>query len=102
MIISKHSKQKFADDKKEYITRRRKALKENNERDYKEIVKEMIQKEEQSFGDLLTEAMDHIGMSEQEFMQMHQMYMTNPQTQQILMQAQMMPQGDNAQPTLTK
>ena len=81
MIISKHSKQKFADEKKDYITRRRKALKDSNDRDYKEIVKDMIQKEEQSFGDLLTEAMDHIGMSEQEFMQMHQMYMSNPQTQ---------------------
>ena len=64
MIISKHSKQKFSDEKKEFITRRRKALKDGNDREYKEIVKEMIQKEESTFGDLLTEAMDHIGMSE--------------------------------------
>lgn len=42
MIISKHAKGKFADEKKEYIIRRRKALKDNNNRDYKEIVKEMI------------------------------------------------------------
>ena len=42
MIISKHSKAKFADEKKEYIVRRRKALKEGNDREYKEIVKDMI------------------------------------------------------------
>jgi len=38
---------------------------------YKEIVKDMIQKEETVFGDLLAEVIDHIGMSEPEFMQMH-------------------------------
>jgi hypothetical protein len=81
MIISKHSKARFADEKKDFIAKRRNALKSNNDREYKEIVKEMIQKEESTFGDLLTEAMEHIGMSEQEFMQMHQMYMSNPQTQ---------------------
>ena len=42
MIISKHSKQKFADDKKECIAKRRRALKDGNEREYKEIVKDMI------------------------------------------------------------
>ena len=31
----------------------------------------MIQKEEAAFGDLLGEAMEHIGLNEQEFMQMH-------------------------------
>jgi hypothetical protein len=46
--------------------------------DYKEVVKEMIQKEEQMCGDLLQDAMEHIGMNEQEFMQMHQIYMSNP------------------------
>lgn len=42
MIISKNAKQKFGDEKKDYIARRRRALRENNDRDYKEIVKEMI------------------------------------------------------------
>ena len=41
--------------------------------DYKEVVKEMIQKEEQMCGDLLQDAMEHIGMNEQEFMQMSDM-----------------------------
>ena len=41
----------------------------------------MIQKEEQVFGELLQDAMDHLGLTEQEFMQMHQIYMSNPQTQ---------------------
>lgn len=80
MIISKYSKEKFAEEKKELLTRRRRALKEKKTELYKDIVKETIQKEEASFGELLQEAMDHIGLSEQEFMQMHQIYMSNPQT----------------------
>lgn len=80
VIINKHSKSRFADEKKNFVAARRRALKANNDAEYKNVVKEMIQKEEQNFGDLLTEAMEHIGMSEQEFMQMHQMYMSNPQT----------------------
>lgn len=68
MIISKHSKQKFAEEKKDLLAKRRRALKDNNMEEYKEIVKETIQKEEQAFGDLLAEAMEHIGLSEQEFM----------------------------------
>ena len=46
--------------------------------------------------------MDHLGLTEQEFMQMHQMYMTNPQTQQVLMQAQMMPAAGQEPPKITK
>lgn len=42
MIISKYSKQKFADEKKELLARRRTALKAGNMDEYKEIVKEMI------------------------------------------------------------
>lgn len=40
--------------------------------------------------------MDHLGLTEQEFMQMHQYYMSSPQHQQILMQVQMMPAGDGS------
>ena len=50
---------------------------------------DMMQKEEKIGTDLLAEAMENIGLSEQEFMQTHQFYMMNPQTNQILMQAQM-------------
>jgi len=53
-------------------------------------------------GDLLQEAMEHIGMSEQEFMQMHQVYMSNPQTQQALMQAQFAPTAGSGAPKLTR
>jgi hypothetical protein len=62
----------------------------------------MIQKEEQMCGDLLQEAMEHIGLSEQEFMQMHQVYMSNPQTQQALMQAQFAPAPGGGAPKLTR
>lgn len=80
MIISKHSKQNFSEEKKELSTKRRAALKAGIMSQYKEIVKETITKEEEAFGNLLAEAMDHIGLNEQEFMQMHQTYMSNPQT----------------------
>jgi hypothetical protein len=63
------------------MEKRRRFLRENNQEEYKEVVKEMIQKEEAIFGELLQDAMDHLGLSEQEFMQMHQIYMSNPQTQ---------------------
>ena len=62
------------------LAKRRQLLKEGKMAEYKELVKEMIQKEEQTCGDLLQDAMDHIGLNEQEFMQMHQIYMSNPQT----------------------
>jgi hypothetical protein len=41
----------------------------------------MIQKEERVGADLLQEAMEHLGLSEQEFMTTHQHYMYNQQTQ---------------------
>ena len=46
--------------------------------EYKELVMDMIQKEEKVGTDLLGDAMEHIGLSEQEFMQTHQYYMMNP------------------------
>ena len=71
VIISKHSKQKFADEKKELVAKRRAYLKEGNMREYRAIVEQLIMKEESSFQDMITEVMDHIGLNEQEFMQMH-------------------------------
>lgn len=79
-IIQKHAKASFAKEKAELIKKRRALLKEKNMSEYKEIVKDMITKEEKFCGDLLQDAMDHIGLNEQEFMQTHQYYMTNPQT----------------------
>ena len=46
--------------------------------EYKELVSEMIKKEEQNFQDLMMEVIEHIGISEQEFMQVNQVYMSNP------------------------
>jgi hypothetical protein len=90
-IIQKHAKTKFASVKAEMLAKRRALKKDGKMAEYKELVKEMIQKEEKTCGDLLQDAMDHIGLNEQEFMQMHQFYMQNPQTQQILIQAQFAP-----------
>jgi len=73
------------------LIKRRQLLKEGKTQEYKDLVKDMIAREEATCGDLLTDAMEHIGLNEQEFMQMHSIYMQNPQTQQILMQAQFAP-----------
>lgn len=51
----------------------------------------MIEKEEQTFMEHMMQVIEHLGMEEQQFMMMHQTYMSNPETQQDLMQAQMMP-----------
>ena len=78
--IQKFAKARFNEEKQQLLIKRRNLLKAGKTSEYKDIVKDMIQREEQLCGDLLQEAMDHIGLNEQEFMQMHQIYMSNPQT----------------------
>lgn len=65
--------------------------------EYKEVVGEMVKKEEASFQDLMMDVVDHIGLTEQEFMQVNQIYMSNPQTSQILMQGQLVPSAGTEQ-----
>ena len=62
----------------------------------------MMHKEEQAFGELMQEVMDHLNITEQEFMMTQQTYMQNPQASQILMQAQMAPNTNGEAPKLTK
>lgn len=104
--VQRHGKERFASDKKEFLFRRRHLLQENKLDEYKEVVAEMVKKEEACFQDLMMEVVDHIGLTEQEFMQTNQIYMSNPQTSQLIMQAQMMPQtpaGEEVQaPKLTR
>jgi hypothetical protein len=88
-IIMKNAKSSFAEEKQQLLVQRRDFLRNNKTNEYKELVMEMVTKEEKVGTDLLGDAMEHIGLNEQEFMQTHQFYMMNPQTQQILMQAQM-------------
>ncbi len=42
VLITKHSKAKFGEEKKEMLLKRRIALREGNEEEYKDIVKEAI------------------------------------------------------------
>ncbi len=60
------------------MRKRRELLRAQKTSEYKELVMDMIQKEEKVGTDLLGDAMEHIGLSEQEFMQTHQYYMMNP------------------------
>ncbi|TNV78405.1 hypothetical protein FGO68_gene14440 [Halteria grandinella] len=101
-IIQRHAKAKFSKEKSEMLVRRRQLLKDGKTQEYKDLVKEMIQREEATCGDLLQDAMDHIGLNEQEFMQMHSIYMQNPQTQQILMSAQFSPAQQQGPLKLTR
>lgn len=50
------------------LIKRRQLLKEGKTQEYKDLVKDMIAREEATCGDLLTDAMEHIGLNEQEFM----------------------------------
>lgn len=63
-IVQRHAKERFADEKKELLNKRRALLKDGKTDEYKEIVAEMIKKEEMMFQDLMMEVMEHIGMSE--------------------------------------
>ena len=88
-IIMKYQKLSFAMQKQQLLVQRRDLLRNKKTKEYKELVMEMVQKEEKVGTDLLRDAMERISLNEQEFMQTHQFYMMNPQTQEILMQAQM-------------
>ena len=79
----KNAKSSYAEEKQQLLIQRRDFLRNNKMTEYKELVMEMVTKEEKAGTDLLTEAMEHIGLNEQEFMQTHQFYMMNPQTQQM-------------------
>ncbi len=98
----KSAKQNFAEEKGELLKKRRQLLKDKKMEQYKAVVADMIQKEERVGADLLQEAMEHIGLNEQEFMSTHQYYMMNPQTQQELMQAQMAAPSGKGAPTITR
>lgn len=77
-IIMRNARQSFAEEKRELLRKRRELLRSQKTSEYKELVMDMIQKEEKVGTDLLGDAMEHIGLSEQEFMQTHQYYMMNP------------------------
>jgi hypothetical protein len=85
----KNAKSSFAEEKQQLLVKRRDFLRNNKMNEYKELVMEMVTREEKAGTDLLEHAIEHIGLNEQEFFQTHQFYMMNPQTQKILMQAQM-------------
>jgi hypothetical protein len=63
-LVQKHAKERFADEKKDMLTKRRQLLKDKKIDEYKELVSEMIKKEEANFQDLMMEVIDHIGISE--------------------------------------
>lgn len=67
-IVQKHGKDRFGAEKKEYLIKRRQLLQAGKTEEYRELVGEMVKKEEASFQDLMMEVIDHIGLSEQEFM----------------------------------
>ena len=98
----KSAKQSFAEEKAELLKKRRQLLRDKKVEEYKAVVADMIQKEERVGADLLQEAMEHIGLNEQEFMGTHQYYMMNPQTQQELMQAQMAAPTGKGAPSLSR
>lgn len=63
-IVQKNAKERFGAEKKELLIKRRKLLQEKKTEEYKELVSDMIKKEEASFQDLMMEIIDHIGLSE--------------------------------------
>eukprot|EP00347_Sterkiella_histriomuscorum_P006804 403351368 len=97
-IVWKAGKEKFAKEKQDFLNKRRQLLQDNKMDEYKEVALEIVKREETNIQDFMIEVVDHIGLSEQEFMKVYQQYMTDPKTQQTLMQMQLIPQGGEQQP----
>ena len=97
----KSAKQSFANEKGELIKNRRQLLKDEKMEEYKVLAAEIIQKEESVSSDVLKEAMDHIGLNEQEFWDTHGYYMMNSETQTELLQAQTGEPTNKVAPTLS-
>ena len=70
----------FADEKKEFLNKRRQLLKDKKMEEYNAVVIEMVKKEQVVGADLVQTAMEHIGLDENEFMETHKYYMLNPET----------------------
>jgi hypothetical protein len=69
-----YGKKQFASDRKVYLQRRREALSENDEKNYKQLVIQMQQEEDMLFQERLQEICDRLGLSQQEFMRTSMMY----------------------------
>jgi hypothetical protein len=60
----KNARSSFAEEKQQLLVQRRELLRNNKTNEYKELVMEMVQKEEKVGTDLLGDAMEHIGLNE--------------------------------------
>ena len=98
IIVNKYTKEKNAPAKKQLVDERRQALQNKDIETYKNLVKDILMKEEQGFGEVMQEAMEFLGLGEQEFMQVHQMYSQHPSFQQTMMQAQFQQTGEPSIP----
>ena len=93
-LVTKHAKKKIGSVKAEYAQQRRKFLKDGNNDEYKNIVKDQMQREEAIYQDVANEAMSHFDIQEQEFMMSQHTHMSNPRFQQTMMNIQMGLGGD--------
>ena len=60
----KNARSSFAEEKQQLLVQRRELLRNNKTNEYKELVMEMVQKEEKVGTDLLGDSMEHIGLNE--------------------------------------
>ena len=63
-IIMKNARSSFAKERQQLLVQRRELLRNNKTNEYKELVMEIVQKEEKVCTDLLGDAMEHIGLNE--------------------------------------
>jgi len=66
-LSTMYAKMKFSNKKKEYVSRRRENIK--NEEEYKKIVMEMTQEEEKVIESQMMDIINKLGITEQEFQQ---------------------------------
>ena len=99
-ISSAHAKSEFSEKKKTFISQRREVIKNNDE--YKKIVIQMTQEEEQIINAKLQEIMEKLNITEQEF-QSNAMYHAQDHMKQMrMMQIQKNQQSATTGQVLTR
>jgi len=66
-LSTKYAKMKFSSKKKEYVSKRREAI--NDDEEYRKVVMEMTQEEEKVIESQMNDIINKLGITEQEFQQ---------------------------------
>lgn len=101
-VVMRHAKKEVKGVKGRFAERRRKALKEGNNAEYKEAVLEQVQDEEAVYQEVAMEALSYFNISEQDFMISQGVHMQNPAFQKSMMDLHMTSDEKKSGKSITK